>query len=90
MNLKNCFNSKKCLKKFSKKESVKLLNTFSEHEKCVQEKNEEPPKFIKSHFPPKQQGSKEKESSGGKFNALQKWLRGDDKLYGERKGSPGR
>ncbi|XP_043461333.1 E3 ubiquitin-protein ligase MYCBP2 isoform X1 [Leptopilina heterotoma] len=61
-----------------------------EHEKCVLEKCETPPRFIKSHLPPREQNVKEKESSGGKFNALQKWLRGDDKLYGEKKGSPGR
>lgn len=52
------------------------------------EKSEISPKFTKPHSKERVAKEREREGGGGKFSALQKWLRGDDK--GDKRSSPGR
>ncbi|KAK0177727.1 hypothetical protein PV328_001747 [Microctonus aethiopoides] len=52
------------------------------------EKSEISPKFTKPHSKERVAKEREREGGGGKFSALQKWLRGDDK--GDKRNSPGR
>ncbi|XP_046604041.1 E3 ubiquitin-protein ligase MYCBP2 isoform X2 [Neodiprion virginianus] len=71
-----------------------VFGSYNQHDspgsdRFTPEKNDASPKFSKPHTKERVARERDREG-GGKFSVLQKWLRGEDKHHGDKKGSPGK